>query len=87
VVIVQGHQLIIQVLLKNGDVSTTNVACFQHCSTMKNMLLVIMDISFIMVTFAIFSFFMTLLGLGRIDKYPHTGMQNAACTIIVVEHK
>ncbi len=51
------------------------------------MLLVITDISFIMTTFAIFSFSMTLLGLGRIDKYPCTRMRNAMCTVVDVEHK
>jgi len=46
-----------------------------------------MDISFIMMTFAILSFSMTLLGSRRIDKYPCTGMQNAMCIVVVVEHK
>jgi hypothetical protein len=40
-----------------------------------------------MMTFAIFSFSMTLLGLSKIDKYPFTRMQNVVCTIVVVEHK
>jgi hypothetical protein len=40
-----------------------------------------------MLAFAIFSFFMTLLSLGRIDKYTCIRMQNAMCTIVVVEHK
>jgi hypothetical protein len=73
--------------VSNGDVSTTYIVYFKHCSTTQNMLLVIMDISFIMMTFANFNFSMTLLGIGRIDKYPHTRMQNVVCTIIVVEHK
>jgi hypothetical protein len=51
------------------------------------MLLIIVDISFIMMAFAIFCFSMTVFGLGKIDKYPHTRMQNAVCTIVVVEHK
>jgi hypothetical protein len=65
----------------------SDIVCFKHCSTMQSMLLVIMDISFIMMTFANFSFSMTLLGLSRIDKYPCTGMQNVVCTIGVMEHK
>ncbi len=51
------------------------------------MLLVIIDISFIMMTFAVFSFSMTLLGSRRINKYPCTGMQNAMCIVVVVDHK
>jgi hypothetical protein len=30
---------------------------------------------------------MTLLGSRRIDKCPCTGMQNAMCIVVVVEHK
>jgi len=74
VVIVQGHQLIIQVLFQKGDVYATNVVCFKHCSTTQSMLLVIMDISSIMMTFTILFYFMTLLGLRTTDKYLHTGM-------------
>ncbi len=73
--------------VSNGDVSTTNIACFKRCSTMQNMLLIIVDISFIMMTFAIFCFSMTLFSLGKIDKYLCIGMQNAMCTIVVAEHK
>jgi hypothetical protein len=71
----------------NEDVSTIDIACFKHCSTTQSMLLVIMNISSIMMTFAIFNFSMTLLGLGRIEKYPHTKMRNAMCIVVVVEHK
>ncbi len=39
------------------------------------------------MTFVIFSFSMRLLSSGKIDKYPCTGMRNALCTVIVVEHK
>jgi len=71
----------------NGDVSTIDIACFKHCSTTQNMLLIILGISSIMTTFAIFTFSMTLLSSGKIDKYPCTGMRNAVCTVIDVEHK
>jgi hypothetical protein len=73
--------------VSNGDVSTMDIPCFKHCSTSQSMLLVIMKISSIMTTFAIFSFSMTLLGLGRIGKYPHIRMRNAMCIIVSVEHK
>jgi hypothetical protein len=73
--------------VSNGDVSTIDIACFKHCSTTQNMLLVILGISSIMTTFAIFTFSMTLLSLGKIDKYPCTRMRNAVCTVIDVEHK
>ncbi len=51
------------------------------------MLLVIMDISFIMMTFAIFSFSMILLGSRKMDKYPCIGMQNVMIIVVIVEHK
>jgi hypothetical protein len=73
--------------VSNGDVSTINIVCFKHCSTTQSTLLVIMDISSIMMTFAIIFIFMTLLGLRTIDKYLHTGMWNVMCTIITMEHK
>jgi len=73
--------------VSNGNVSTIDIACFKHCSTAQNMLLIILDISSIMTTFAILTFSMTLLSLGKIDKYPCTGMQNVVCTVIDVEHK
>jgi hypothetical protein len=40
-----------------------------------------------MTTFAIFNFSLTLISSRKIDKYPCTGMRNAMCIIIVVEHK
>ncbi len=46
-----------------------------------------MDISSIMTTFVIFSFSMTLLSSWKTDKYPCTGMQNALCIVIFLEHK
>ncbi len=64
-----------------------DIAYFKCYSMMQSMLLVVMDISSIIMKFAIFSFFMTLLGVGRIDKYPCTGMWNVMCTIITMEHK
>ncbi len=73
--------------LSNGDVSAIDIACFKCCSTTQNLLLIIMDISSRMTTFAIFSFSMTLISSRKIDKYPCTRMQNAVCTIIDVEHK
>ncbi len=33
--------------VSNGNVSTTDIACCMCCSTMQNMLLVIIDISFV----------------------------------------
>jgi len=51
--------------VSNGDVFAIDIAYFKHCSTTQNMLLVIMDISSIMTTFVIFSFFMTLLSSCR----------------------
>jgi hypothetical protein len=73
--------------VSNGDVPAIDIPCSKHCSTTQSMLLVIMDISFIMTTFVIFSFSMTLLGSKRIDKYPHTKMQIGVCIVVVVEHK
>jgi hypothetical protein len=40
-----------------------------------------------MMKFAIFSFSLTLISSGKIDKYPCTGMWNSVCIVIVVEHK
>jgi hypothetical protein len=60
--------------VSNGNVYVIDIAYFKCCSIMQSMLLVIMDISSIIMRFTIFSFFMTLLGVGRIDKYPCTGM-------------
>jgi hypothetical protein len=62
--------------VSNGNFYAIDITYFKCCSIMQSMLLVIMDISSIMMTFAIFSFSMTLLGSGRIDKYPHTRMRN-----------
>jgi hypothetical protein len=73
--------------VSNGNVFAIDFAYFKCCSTTQSMLLVIMDISSIMMTFAIFSFSMTLLDLGRINKYPHIGMRNVMCTIVAMEHK
>jgi hypothetical protein len=73
--------------VSNGNLFAIDIAYFKCCSIVQSMLLVIMDISSIMMTFAIFSFSMTLLGARRIDKYPRTGMRNATCTIIAMEHK
>ncbi len=73
--------------VSNGNVFAINIACFKRCSITQNMLLVIMDISFIMMTFAIFSFSMILLGSRKMDKYPCIGMQNVMIIVVIVEHK
>jgi hypothetical protein len=73
--------------VSNGDVSIIDIACFKCYSPTQSMLLVIMDISSIMTTFVIFSISMTLLGSGKIEKYPCTRKQNAMCNVVVVEHK
>ncbi len=73
--------------VSNGNVSAIDIACFKRCSTAQNLLLIIMNISSIMTTFAIFNFSLTLISSRKIDKYPCTGMRNAMCIIIVVEHK
>jgi hypothetical protein len=85
VVIVKGCQLIIQVLFQMELFFAIDIAYFKCCSTTQ--IMIIMDISSIMMAFSIFSFSMTLLGLGRINKYPCTGMQNVMCSIVAMEHK
>jgi hypothetical protein len=40
-----------------------------------------------MMTFAIFSFSMILLGSRKMDKYPCIGMQNVMIIVVIVEHK
>jgi hypothetical protein len=71
----------------NGNVFVIDIAYFKHYSIAQTMLLIIVDISSIMMTFAIFSFSMILLGSRKIDKYLRTRMRNAMCIVVVVEHK
>ncbi len=66
---------------KAWNMFSTCVACFKHCSTMHNMLLVIIDISSMTMTFVDLSFSLTLWGSRRTSKYSHVGMRNAVCVV------
>jgi hypothetical protein len=84
VVIVQGPNNNTS-FVSNGNVFAIDIAYFKLCSIAQSMLLIIMDISSIMMTFAIFWFFYDIVSFR--EEYPHTRMQNVVCIVAVVEHK
>ncbi len=82
-----NHQLLILVLFEKFE------KCFQHALLVSNIvqqciyMLVMIDISSIMITFLDLSLSMTLWGSIRTNKYPHVGMPNLVCIVVVVELK